>query len=126
MFNQTKATINANLSESEYGQAVLRKAWESGTGFPFNDYDTNGNGIITNEELAIVIINPGTGCAGQTRLVDVASVNPNIGSSFRYKGQISQTHGDADMDLYAYELFHQLEGAEHIYGSPTLVVSNLI
>lgn len=116
VFDQTQETIDANMSESEYDQAVLRKAWDFGNGFPFNDYDADGDGTITHEELAIVVINPSTGCGGQTRWVDVSGVAPNSGAIFRYNGQISQTHGDGDMDLYAHELFHQLEGGEHIYG----------
>lgn len=116
VFDQTHDSVDVNLSESEYDQAVLRKAWNNGNGFPFNAYDDDGDGTITHEELAIVVINPSTGCGGQTRWVDVFGASPNGTSFFRYNGQISQTHGDGDMDLYAHELFHQLEGGEHIYG----------
>jgi len=107
-----KTFAEATASVAAFDREVIQRA--AAAGADIASFDADGNGTTTPEELAIVVLNPipggGSGCAGQTRGVTAA------GPGFRYAGNVSFTHEDGEVNMYAHELFHQLEGGEHIYG----------
>jgi M6 family metalloprotease-like protein len=108
-FDTTFAEATANVPE--FDREVIRKAAASDVSIA--SFDVDRDGITTHDELAIVVVNPvdsGRGCGGQTRNVTVS------GSRFSYSGAVSFTHENGDLNLYAHELFHQIEGDQHIYG----------
>jgi M6 family metalloprotease-like protein len=108
-FDEPFAAATANVPA--YDREVIRRA--AASGFNIRAFDFDRDGTTTHEELAIMVVGPvdaGSGCGGQTRGVTAS------GPGFRYSGAVSFTHENGDINLYAHELFHQLEGGEHIYG----------
>lgn len=109
-FDQPVAEATASVPE--YDREVTRQLARAGFDLP--RYDADGNGRLTDRELGMVVIGPvtggGLGGGGQTRGRTV-----NVGG-LQVTGQVSYTHENGDIILYAHELFHQLGFNEHIYG----------
>lgn len=106
-----EGVAGATADVAEYDREVTRRLARAG--FDLRRYDADGNGRLTDRELGMAVIGPvtgGGGGGGQTRgrTVDVGGL--------QVTGQVSYTHENGDVILYAHELFHQLGFGEHIYG----------
>jgi M6 family metalloprotease-like protein len=106
--------IPGNLSDSAARAAAVKAAAEAGE-IDLDDYDDDGNGVVSETELAVLYVNDSATYWGQTDCcpVPVCPVN----SSVCYQGKIAGTWQDAPISLMAHELGHEIGQPEHNYGT---------
>ena len=94
--------------------AVVTRRGLAASGLDIKKFDTDGNGTITRDELAILSINSNLRTNGfpsaQTR-----GVRTSFGGK-RIEATISSCHHTGDVNLYAHELFHLLGSTVDLYG----------
>jgi M6 family metalloprotease-like protein len=86
-------------------------------GFDFSRYDSNGDGTVATDELAIVMIHagPGDNIVGSNRGSDPCCIRP-AGSTVTVQTAVAIAGDGASFATLAHEICHSL-GAKDLYGS---------
>jgi M6 family metalloprotease-like protein len=114
--NQFDLSTSGKLSLSRLGRAVQALAND---GFDFTLYDTNGDGVVTRDELSVLVIDNLSGTSGGNRSPDPACLrytNPARKSVNICLDQIANVGDWASFSTIAHELSHQL-GTIEMYGT---------
>jgi len=93
-------------------------AWLAATGFDFAPFDTNGDRVITDDELVLLMpTNDGEG-GGAVRYLRDYCLNDAFGRRFCFRGRHAAVGRLAGPATYMHELIHVLTpGAPDIYGN---------
>ncbi len=86
----------------------------AGAGFNFADYDANGDGVLTKDELTVVIIDNIAGIGGANRSPNPGCFVP-AGQTINVCLQVINAGDRASLMTYTHELAHQL-GTMDLYG----------
>jgi len=131
-FTWSKAAVIGPVLDST-PQSTLEKRWSSvkkiaaSQGFDFSQYDHNSDGVVTESELGILVVDNygayGGITGGNPGCVDVPSPRPSRPRISVCSG-VSMVDHRANMITLAHELSHQL-GTIDIYGSTGGVSLNL-